>query len=390
MTLLVDQYPDYLYHDEGFDLQEQFVWEDEVTGKTIYPLAVRNTCVFSGDVSGEVADIMQGCTDPVKTAVSEQMSNSILEVNSQVDEVIMQLGAETVNLTQAGVSTDMTLLQDNQTKLVNTYANQLRIDIPVQVSRQVTADPVLSTCIDPNRAEILTQQYLDSLTNEELVAMTSDDTLAIELFSMLEANVDLNSAISPGEVDIAMMRLEADMQMGVSDGVCEAIEVCHETIDECFSNIDSELQDKLDDSADKLTGKAAEKVEKRLETAMRCVPAGLPLLPPNWVCTVNLWEYDVKGMYKSFSVVDMDNECLVDPFFGHKGQMYVRGRNEVFHPIDKDSRGLPIFLGYNEPIYFEFTGYSGSVVGPGPKGVGDKIGGREEKSPGYDSFESQF
>jgi hypothetical protein len=63
MTLLVDQYPDYLYHDEGFDLQEQFVWEDEVTGKTIYPLAVRNTCVFSGDVSGEVADIMQGCTD---------------------------------------------------------------------------------------------------------------------------------------------------------------------------------------------------------------------------------------------------------------------------------------------------------------------------------------
>jgi hypothetical protein len=390
MTLLVDQYPDYLYHDEGFDLQEQFVWEDEVTGKTIYPLAVRNTCVFSGDVSGEVADIMQGCTDPVKTAVSEQMSSSILEMNSQVDEVLMQMQAEAVNLTQAGVSTDTALLRDNQTRLVNTYADQLRVDIPVQISRQVAADPVLSTCIDPELAEILTQQYLNSLSNEELVAMTSDDTLAKDLFGMLKANMNLNSVTNRGEVDIAMLRLEADMQMGVSDGVCAAIDVCHETIDECFSNIDNELQTKLDDSANKLTGKAAENVAKRLETAMRCVPAGLPLLPPNWVCTINLWEYDVKGMYKSFSVVDMDNECIVDPFLGHKAQAYVRDDQRVKHPTQKSLDGSSIFLGRNAPIYFSFNGYAATVVGPGPKGVGDKIGGREEKSPGYDNFELQF
>lgn len=390
MTLLVDQYPDYLYHDEGFDLQEQFVWADEVTGKTIYPLAVRNTCVFSGDVSGEVADIMQGCTDPVKTAVSEQMSSSILEVNSQVNEVITQIGAEAVNLTQAGVSTDVNLLKDNQTRLMNTYANQLRLDIPAQVSRQVAADPVLSISIDPDQVDILTQQYLDSLSNEQLVTMTSDDTLAMELFSLLKANVNLNSDTSHEEVDIALLRLEADMRMGVSDGVCEAIEVCHETIDECFSNIDDELQAKLDDSADKLTGRAAETVEKRLETAMRCVPAGLPLLPPNWVCTVNIWEYDVKGRYKSFSVVDMDNECIVDPFFGHKAQAYVRKKDRIFHPTKISLDGKLIDIGDNTPVSFEFTGYSATVVGPGPKGVGDKIGGRDERSQGYDNFELQF
>jgi len=390
MTLLVDQYPDYLYHDADFDLQDQFLWEDAITGKTIYPLAVRNVCVFSGDMSGAVADVMQSCTDPLKTAVSEQMSSSILEINSQVNDVIAQIGVEAVNLTQAGVSTDTRLLRDNQTRLINTYAGQLRMDIPAQVSRQVAADPVLSTCIDPGQVEMITQQYLASLSNEQLVAMTSDDRLALELFNVLRNNMDLNNGAGNTEVDIALLRLEADMRMGVADGVCAAIEMCHETIDACFANIDKELQAKLDASADKLTGKAAEKVERRLEKAMRYVPAGLPLLPPNWVCTVNIWEYDVKGRYKTFQISDIDNECIVDPFYGHKAQMYVREKNYIFHPVKKDSKGGRILLGRNAPIEFQYNGYAATVVGPGPKGVGDKIGGRDEKSPGYDNFESQF
>ncbi|OPY24810.1 MAG: hypothetical protein A4E23_00223 [Methanomethylovorans sp. PtaU1.Bin073] len=123
---------------------------------------------------------------------------------------------------------------------------------------------------------------------------------------------------------------------------------------------------------------------------MRCVPAGLPLLPPNWVCTVNIWEYDVKGVYKRFSVVDMDNECIVDPFFGHKAQMYVRDDEKIRHPSKVNHDGTPIYLGDNIPIYFAFKGYAATIVGPGLKGVGDKIGGRDEKSPGYDNFELQF
>ncbi|WP_321418292.1 hypothetical protein [uncultured Methanomethylovorans sp.] len=95
-------------------------------------------------------------------------------------------------------------------------------------------------------------------------------------------------------------------------------------------------------------------------------------------------------MYKSFTLVDMDNECIVDPFFGHKGQMYVREDENVRHPSKVNLDGSPISLGDNVPIYFAFNGYSATVVGPGPKGVGDKIGGREEKSPGYDNFEIQI
>lgn len=390
MTILVDQYPDYLYHDEEFDLQEQFVWTDEITGKIIYPLAVRNKCVFSGDVSSEVANIMKGCTDPVKTTVSQQMSSSILEVNSQVNDVITHIGTEAVNLSQAGIHTNTRFLKENQTRLMTTYADQLRRDIPTQTNRQIAADPVLSRCIDLDRINMITEQYLYSLTNDELVAMTSDDTLVLELFSMIKDNVDMTNAEKQGDVDIALLRLEADMQMGVSDGVCAAIEVCHGIIDECFSNIENELQSKLDDCTGKLTGKAAEKTSKKLETALRCVPSGLPLLPPNWVCTVNVWEYDVKGVYKKFSVTDIDNECIVDPFFGHRAQVYVRENEKVRHPFKANLDSTPIYLGDNIPIQFKFKGYAATVVGPGPKGVGDKIGGREEKSPVYDIFELQF
>ncbi len=98
----------------------------------------------------------------------------------------------------------------------------------------------------------------------------------------------------------------------------------------------------------------------------------------------------MKGRYKSFSVADIDNECIVDPFYGHKAQMYVRKNELIRHPAKSRIDGSPIFLGDNVPINFEFLGYAASVVGPGPKGVGDKIGGREEKSPGYDNFEMQF
>ena len=36
-------------------------------------------------------------------------------------------------------------------------------------------------------------------------------------------------------------------------------------------------------------------------------------------------------------------------------------------------------LGKNTPIMFKINGYAATIVGPGPKGVGDKIGGNLRK-----------
>jgi hypothetical protein len=123
---------------------------------------------------------------------------------------------------------------------------------------------------------------------------------------------------------------------------------------------------------------------------MKYVPCGLPVLPPNWVCTVNVWEYDVKGAYKIFKVIDNDNECMFNPYLGHEPQVYVRKDERVVHPINTDQDGGLIVIGRNQPILFDFSGYAATIVGPGPKGVGDKVGERDEKSTAYNDFELQF
>ncbi|TGC10570.1 hypothetical protein [Methanolobus halotolerans] len=68
MTLLVDQYPDYLYHDPEFDVQSQYEWVDE-SGKKVYPLGVRNVCVFSTGIGDDIAAMLESATSPLKDAV---------------------------------------------------------------------------------------------------------------------------------------------------------------------------------------------------------------------------------------------------------------------------------------------------------------------------------
>ena len=103
-----------------------------------------------------------------------------------------------------------------------------------------------------------------------------------------------------------------------------------------------------------------------------------------------MWEYDVKGEYKSFEIIDNNNECLFNPYFGHDAQVYVRENNMVVHPTKLDKDGDLIYIGYNQPIDFKISGYAATIVGPNPKGVGDKVGKRDERSVAYDDFESQF
>ncbi|MEZ5333768.1 MAG: hypothetical protein R2741_00245 [Methanolobus sp.] len=116
----------------------------------------------------------------------------------------------------------------------------------------------------------------------------------------------------------------------------------------------------------------------------------MPIMIPQWVCTVNVWEYEVKGEYESFEIIDNDNECLFNSYFGHDSQVYIRKDERIVHPTKKDDDDNLIVIGRNQPIRFQFTGYAATIVGPGPKGVGDKIGDRDEKSIAYDYFESQY
>ncbi|QLC50409.1 hypothetical protein HWN40_09240 [Methanolobus zinderi] len=390
MTLLVDQYPDYLYHDPDFDMQSQYEWTDEFSGATIYPLGVRNVCVFSTGIGDDIAGMLEAASSPLKDAVSQSMSQSLAEANAEIDSLLEDVESNSVGLAMNGVSTDTTFIEENRTKMMDAYSDSIREQVPKAIAVEVAKDPVLRTLISESDVTEITSNYLNSLSDAELVNMTANNTLQEEIFSRVSDEVSSNSAASSDETEVALYRLEADMRIGVADGVCVAIQDCQEVIDECFANINSELEKKLDESSEKLTGEFAEKIEKRLQKSMKLVPCGLPVIPPHWVCTVNVWEYDVKGAYREFEVIDNDNECMFNPYFGHNAQVYVRKDEEIFHPTKNDNIGSPIYLGDNHPIEFKFSGYAATIVGPGPKGVGDKVGDRDEKSIFYDDFESQF
>ncbi|MGP8328775.1 MAG: DUF7286 family protein [Methanosarcinaceae archaeon] len=195
-------------------------------------------------------------------------------------------------------------------------------------------------------------------------------------------------------MDAVMHRVDTDVRIGVAEGISVVIIDNSKVIDTCFEGINNELQGMLDDATDEVTGKVTEKVNKqvskRIEKAMKQVPSGLPVIPPHWVFTVNVWTYDVIGKYEYFKVTDNDNEVIYDSFYGHVGQTYVREDKPVYHPFKLNEYGLPLKIGENRPIFFKFDGYAATIVGPGPKGVGDKVGGMTEVSKGYEALLAEY
>jgi len=84
LTLIVDQKSNYLYHDPDFDLRREYEWTDTISGKTLYPLGVRNTCIFTTGISEEIADAIESSNEYVKTETVQQISQSISTLNSEV------------------------------------------------------------------------------------------------------------------------------------------------------------------------------------------------------------------------------------------------------------------------------------------------------------------
>jgi len=69
LTVVIDQYPDYLYHDEDFDFRNEYELRDP-KGRIVYPLGVKNTCVFTPGIADDIADVLDGGGDSIKTATS--------------------------------------------------------------------------------------------------------------------------------------------------------------------------------------------------------------------------------------------------------------------------------------------------------------------------------
>ncbi|WP_243466381.1 DUF7286 family protein [Methanosarcina mazei] len=259
----------------------------------------------------------------------------------------------------------------------------MKLQIIEEVTGEVSSNPVVSDWIKKDRVRAVTAGYLNSLSDEELIEKSTTDQLAAELAAIIKTEIrNARPSAEPDELEAVLNRVDTDVRMGVANGICAVTVSKGETLDILFGKIDNELKNLADETVDKYSGEVAERVTKRLDRTMAAVPCGLPVMPPHWIFTVNVWTYEVMGEYEVFTVIDNDNEVIPKPYFGHKGQKHVRTDEAVVHN--------DVYIGENAPIMFEFDGYSATIVGPGPKGVGDKMGKSTEESVGYNYLLSIF
>ncbi|AKB73962.1 hypothetical protein MSLAZ_0701 [Methanosarcina lacustris Z-7289] len=383
LTLIVDQKPNYLYHDPDFDLRGEYKLTDS-RGRVIYPLGVRNTCIFTTNISEEIADAISSSGEYVKTETSRQISQSISTLNTEV--FLMEQ-----NLSEQGVSLDTAHLNTEVYNLKLVYAREMRLQITEEVAAEVSSNHVVSGWIEEDRVRAVTISYLNSLSDEEIIEKSTTGQLATELAAAVITEIrNSNPPVEPDELEATLNRVDTDVRIGVADGICSVTESKGEALDILFGKIDGELKNMANETVDRYSGEIADKVTKRLDRTMAAVPCGLPVLPPHWIFTVNVWTYEVIGKYEEFTVIDNDNEVIPQPYFGHKGQKYVREYSEIYDPIKTDEFGYNVKLGENKIINFKLNGYATSIVGPGPRGVGDKSCGHTEESVAYGELFAEY
>ncbi|RXA21684.1 hypothetical protein EQO05_00005, partial [Methanosarcina sp. MSH10X1] len=384
LTIIVDQKPNYLYHDPDFDLRKEYEWVDEATGKTIYPLGIRNTCIFTTGISEEIADGISSSNEYVKTETSQQISQSISNLNTEVF-LLKQ------NLSEQNISLDTTRLNNEVYNLKHTYTQEMRSQISEDVVEEINLNPVVSNWIKEEKVRAITASYLNSLSDNQFMQKSTTDELSVELSSIIKNEIrNSNPPVESDELEATLNRVDTDIRIGVANGICAVTVNKGAVIDASFERIDSELKSLANKTVDMYSGETGNEIFKRLDRTIAAIPCGLPVLPPNWIFTVNVWSYEIVGKYQTFTVTDNDNEVIPKPYFGHKGQKYVREDSEIDDPIKTDENGYHLILGDNRPIYFDLNGYALAVVGPGVIGVGDKVGGSIEKSIGYESLLSEY
>jgi len=355
-----------------------------MSGKTIYPLGVRNTCIFTTGISEEMGDAIASSNEYVKTETSQQISQSISNLNTEI--FLLEQ-----NLSEQNISLDTTRLNNEVYNLKHTYAQEMRYQITENIVDEVNSNPVISGWIKEDEVRAITSNYLNSLSDDQIIQKSTKDELAFELVSVIKTEIrNSNLSVESDELEATLNRVDTDTRIGVANGICAVTVNKGQALDAGFWRVDSELKSLANETVDIYSEGVENKISKRLDRTMAAIPCGLPVLPPHWIFTVNVWSYEIVGKYEEFTIIDNDNEVIPKPYFGHKGQKYVRKDSEIYDRIRTNEFGYNVKLGDNEKIIFKFNGYATSIVGPGPRGVGDKTGGFTEKSTGYDELISEL
>ena len=128
----------------------------------------------------------------------------------------------------------------------------------------------------------------------------------------------------------------------------------------------------LDPIARGITQAVTDTADDRLSAAVVSrLPAGIPISPTlsPWIATVNLWRIEASGQYLRMT--------LIDPASGLR---YTRAGQPVRVVADDEVQTI----GHADRLRLSIDTVIAAAVPPGPPGIGDVEGGRDERSPGFD------
>ncbi|MDI6897734.1 DUF7286 family protein [Methanocella conradii] len=334
VALAIDQRPNYLGVDE---------YTDPETGYRVRPLKVRNVCLFAL---------------PTDFVDSSQATEAVLDGIDAVAGTAYRLASETVTMETSRLVEDVSISARQAMK--DEINDALVHDQDLQ--GQLTGDDVES-CVD---------EAFDSRTPEQAVSDMKNGTLQREMAESLarkaRSQAGRELAKRTGQyVDCYGDYIEAKAEeaiMGAEEkALTSVVSALSDDIKQAFKDYMAEAASKDEDAA--------------IGAALKRIPMGLPLLPPyGWWATMNVWYIEIYGEIPYLAVYDTDNEPVPDALLGQRATVYVR-RPMLIH------EGNDI-AGRNEPIRFHHQTCTFIIVPPGAQGVGDKLGGWEEKSTGFD------
>jgi hypothetical protein len=348
VTLAVDQSPSYL--DTGLHV-------DEETGYSVRTLRLRNVCLFSPSAGLPAASkITDAMTDQIMAGMDALAASADSLANSTVVRKINELSGDV-----SGGARDM---------------------LKREIAAALGEDAGNGGAVPPGSIDDAVERAYERRDNDgrALVRDLYNGTLAREvagdIINASTSRVRENAReLAAGYVDEYTAFVARKVEEKVAGATHKAL-----------AEVTGKLKDRISETFRDFAGAATDEMLKRgtdavLEKALGLVPSGLPLLPPwGWWATLNVWYIEVQGDIPVFTVYDADVEPVPDPVFGGRALAYTRR-----HAVIRDDRGQTI--GMNEPVRFSLHAGTFIIVPPGPQGVGDKAGGWDEKSPGFDEKE---
>ena len=184
-----------------------------------------------------------------------------------------------------------------------------------------------------------------------------------------------NNIIKELQGQIQTMGFTTSVEETLMDAIRTQVDNAFEkTINQAMDTLQTTLTNEFNTISTKLETKITHAISTKISSI---IPSGLPLIPPTWIATLNVWYIEIDGNIPRFTLVDTTDETKADTLFGHTAQIYHRRNKEI--KVDTDGDGTEeTDLGSNKAVGFNCVTGTFIIVPNGGTGIGDRSGGWDE------------